>query len=143
MSQIRPLTICIGGTLDEADEQKLFAGLEAYNDAMAPGRNWAPLWIVGRDRDGEAQAGLRAVTFFDWMLVSFLYVAETYRRQGIGSRLMARAESVARERGVASVYLDTFSFQAPKFYEKHGYREFGRLENLPPGHSRIWLTKRL
>jgi hypothetical protein len=35
------------------------------------------------------------------------------------------------------------SFQAPEFYEKHGYRVFGRVECLPPGTSRIFLTTEL
>jgi hypothetical protein len=38
--------------------------------------------------------------------------------------------------------LDTFTFKALKFYERLGYREFGRLDDFPPGHSRICLTKR-
>jgi len=109
---------------------------------MAKGRA-APLWVVVRDAKENAQAGLRAATYFDRMFVSMLRVAEPYRKQGIGSRLLTQAEAVARSRGAANAYLDTFSFQAPGFYEKHGYREFARLENLPPGHSRIWLVKRL
>jgi hypothetical protein len=39
--------------------------------------------------------------------------------------------------------VDTFGFQAPEFYRKLGYREFGRLDDFPAGHSRSWLTKAL
>ena len=54
------------------------------------------------------------------------------------------AAGVARAAGnLGAVYLDTFTFQAPAFYEKHGYREFGRLDDAVHGHARIWLAKRL
>ena len=41
------------------------------------------------------------------------------------------------------VYLYTFSFQAPGFYRKLGYREFGKLNDFPKGQSRYWLNKAL
>jgi GNAT superfamily N-acetyltransferase len=144
MTQLRTLlAFSVADELDEASERKISEGLDAYNDEVAPPRNWAPLWIVGRDDLGEAQAGLRAVTFFDWLSISLLWVAEPFRRKGVGSRMLAEAEAVARSRGAANAYLDTFTFQAPGFYKKQGYREFARLEGLPPGHSRIWYLKRL
>ena len=56
---------------------------------------------------------------------------------------MQTAEAEARNRGVRNVYLDSFSFQAPTFYAKLGYREFGRLKEFPAGHDRVWMTKAL
>ncbi|MBX6746810.1 MAG: GNAT family N-acetyltransferase, partial [Acetobacteraceae bacterium] len=29
------------------------------------------------------------------------------------------------------------------FWTRHGYVEFGRLDGMPPGHSRIWFRKQL
>jgi ribosomal protein S18 acetylase RimI-like enzyme len=56
---------------------------------------------------------------------------------------MAMAEDLARERGCVGVWLDTFDFQAPEFYRKHGYEQFGRLDDYPPGHQRLFFQKRL
>ena len=75
--------------------------------------------------------------------MNWLWVALPYRKQGIGSELMAGAERAAREQGCRAAYLDTFTFQAPKFYERLGYWEFGRLNDFPPGHARIWFSKAL
>ena len=83
------------------------------------------------------------MTAFEWLFVNWLWVAEAYRGTGIGSRLLLGAEEAARDQHCRDAYLDTFTFQAPKFYERHGYREFGRLDDFPPGHSRIFFTKRL
>jgi ribosomal protein S18 acetylase RimI-like enzyme len=88
-------------------------------------------------------AGLVGETFFGWMFVSLLWVSERHRGNGWGSSLMRTAEAEARERGVRHVYLDSFSFQAPAFYEKLGYREFGRLKDFPAGYDRVWMTKAL
>jgi hypothetical protein len=38
--------------------------------------------------------------------------------------------------------VDTFSFQAPEFYRKLGFREFGRID-YPPEHQRIFFQKQL
>ena len=38
---------------------------------------------------------------------------------------------------------NTFSFQAPGFYEKQGYRRFGGMEGSPRGASRHFYVKRL
>ena len=75
--------------------------------------------------------------------MNWLWVAEPYRKHGIGSQLMAGAEAAAREQGCRAAYLDTFTFQAPKFYEGLGDREFAGLNDFPAGHARIWFTKAL
>jgi GNAT superfamily N-acetyltransferase len=101
-----------------------------------------PLWLFARDASGQVQGGLRGQTYWSWCSIDVLAVAEAYRGQGIGSRLLAAAEDVARERGCVGIRLDTLSFQAPAFYARHGYVEFGRIEDYPPGHTRHWLMKR-
>jgi GNAT superfamily N-acetyltransferase len=117
-------------------------GLVAYNAAAAGKFNHRPLTVTIREQ-GEIVAGLAAETFWGWMFVSLLWVSDAYRGHGYGSALMVTAETEARNRGVRNVYLDTFSFQAPGFYKKLGYREFARLDEFPAGHCRVWMTKAL
>ncbi|MGN2755623.1 GNAT family N-acetyltransferase [Aliivibrio fischeri] len=62
---------------------------------------------------------------------------------GIGSELLAKAESYAIEHGCHSSFLDTFSFQAKPFYEKHGYNVEMVLKNHPITSERYYLTKSL
>jgi GNAT superfamily N-acetyltransferase len=117
-------------------------GLSAYNAGFFPGADWSPHWLIGRNDAGAVSAGCRFVFEMDWVFVSWLWVAEAHRRDGEGTRLMRAVEGEARERGLRGAYLDTFSFQAPKFYAKLGYREFGRISDFPLGFDRIWLMKR-
>lgn len=46
-------------------------------------------------------------------------------------------------RNARHAYLDTFSFQAPGFYQRAGYRVFGELPDFPAGHRRYFMTKEL
>ena len=56
---------------------------------------------------------------------------------------MKKAQAEAKKRRCKSVWLDTFAFQAPRFYEKLGYEKFGELKEYPNGYRRFFYTKRL
>ncbi len=75
--------------------------------------------------------------------MNFVWVAETLRGQGHGSRRMDAAEAFAVEHGALAATLETHSFQGPEFYTKRGYGVFGRLDDYPPGHAKLFLCKRL
>ena len=119
----------------EADVEILPHALEAYNESQWPQHPpWHPLAIFLR-KEGQIAAGLAGETYCGWLFVRYLWVSDELRGRGVGRELMARAEARARELGCHSAWLDTFSFQAPGFYEKLGYEEFGRLD-YPPGHHK-------
>jgi predicted N-acetyltransferase YhbS len=122
--------------------REIAKGLRAYNVGAVGKFDHRSLTLTIRQR-GKVVAGLAAETFFGWMFVSLLWVSERHRGKELGSSLMQAAEAEARNRGVRNVYLDSFSFQAPEFYAKLGYREFGRLKDFPAGHDRVWMTKAL
>lgn len=94
-------------------------------------------------RDGEVAGVLVASTNLQWLHVSLLSVRPTARRGGIGRALLARAEEVARGRGCIGVWLDTYDFQAPDYYPRLGFQLFGQIDDMPPGHSRFYFSKRL
>ena len=65
------------------------------------------------------------------------------RGQGYGTRLLHAEEQEARTRGCHQVIIDSYSFQAPGFYQKHGYEVFAVLEDHPRHHRNYYLRKRL
>lgn len=91
----------------------------------------------------EILGGLWGSTNWGYLNVNLLAVKESLRGQGYGTKLMQRAEDLSRQRGCHSAFLNTFSFQAPDFYERLGYRVFGQLPDFPPGHKRIFMSKKL
>jgi len=122
--------------------REIVKGLRAHNRAATGKSDYRRLTLTIRER-GKIVGGLAAETFWGWMYVNLLWVSDKHRGHGCGSALIQAAEAEARNRGVRNVYLDTFSFQAPAFYKKLGYREFARLDEFPPGHRRFWMTKAL
>ncbi len=128
---------------DQADVDLIRSGLSAYNRSHASDDAFTPLTLMVRDRDGAIAGGLLGGTYWGWLVVEVLWVSEAARNQGLGSRLLERAERMAIERGCHAAHLDTMSFQAPTFYQQRGYTVFGVLDDLPRGHQRIFLKKDL
>ena len=128
-------------TAEEARAVEL--GLLAFNEArIGPSREQAVRLVV-RDARGDVMAGLLGQTRWQWLYVAKLWVADAYRGKGLGTRLLERAEEIARSRGCTNALLDTFEYQARPFYEKLGYRLFGTLDGYPPGYRQFYLTKAL
>jgi GNAT superfamily N-acetyltransferase len=130
-------------TPEAADIAAVRDGLEAYNLAFAPPGDYQPLTLLVRDATGAVAGGLLGATYWRWLYVEILWLAEGARRLGLGSQLLAQAERAAIERGCHGVHLDTMDFQALPFYERHGYMIFGVLDDLPRGHKRYFLKKQL
>ena len=95
------------------------------------------------DATGEIRGGLVGEICWNWMEVKILMVDESLRGGGHGSRLLQEAERIASVRGCDFIKLDTLSFQARGFYEKHGYDVFGTLENVRRDHSHFYMKKDL
>jgi GNAT superfamily N-acetyltransferase len=118
-------------------------GLHAFNQEMGGPYGREPVTVLARDAEGTVRGGLLGLTYWNWIFIDWLWLAPDQRGKGLGSELLERAEAIARGRGATNAYTDTFSFQAPGFWIRHGYVEFGRLDGMPPGHSRIWFRKTL
>ena len=127
----------------DEERQAILLPLRAYNAQQAGVTTPEPVALLLRDESGEILGGLHGRVFYQWLYIDLLSVPEQARGQGIGSTLMQMAEDLAREKACIGVWLDTFDFQAPDFYRKHGYQEFGRLDDYPPGHQRLFFQKRL
>jgi GNAT superfamily N-acetyltransferase len=125
------------------DVQAVRDGLRAFNRLHAPDDDHRELVLLLRSPDGSIAGGLLGETYWGWLHVGILWIDEKHRRQGHGTRLLAAAESEAVRRGCRHAHLDTMDFQSQPFYEKHGYRVWGELPDLPAGHRRIFLWKRL
>ena len=124
------------------DREFIDEALGAYNAPFLRDPSYEYFGIFVRDEVGAIRAGLVGNTYAGWLFVNLLWVHAELRGIGIGSGLIAEAERRAIGFGCHSAWLDTFSFQGPKFYPKLGYVEFARLD-YPPGHERIFLRKRL
>ncbi|WP_411682731.1 GNAT family N-acetyltransferase [Clostridium thailandense] len=129
--------------IKEEDKEIIFQGLLEYNLARIEDKNQKDLGVYLQDETGKKIAGLIGNTHGNWLFVKFLWVSEELRGQSIGSQILKQAEEIAKERGCKYAFLDTFSFQAPMFYKKYGYKEVFVLEEYPITGKRYYFTKTL
>lgn len=103
--------------------------------------DYQPLAIFVYDSQNQPIAGISGYTWGGCCEIAFLWVHPHYRRQGYGRRLLQAAESEAVRRGCQLVVLNSYSFQAPGFYQQSGYQVSGIDEDCPPGYRRYHLQK--
>jgi ribosomal protein S18 acetylase RimI-like enzyme len=113
------------------------------NIASTRSVDWHPIGFFLKSPRGEWLGGLIGYIWGGWLHVNFLWVSESLRGQRHGTRLMDAAEAMAKERGAFAATLETFTSQAPDFYAKRGYTVCGRIDDYPPGHAKLFLSKRL
>jgi len=120
-------TVVLEADPDPSLRAKILEPLSAHNDAAAGPGLWATL-MWGR-------------TGYGFVFVELLALGPAWGG-GIGREVMALAEAEARRRGLVGMWLDTWTFQAPGFYQKLGFTECGRITEYPAGHDRIFYVKR-
>lgn len=150
MLQNSPIQIGVSDATETEFVDFLQGRLRAFNNERSPAhravrapRASRPLHVMLRDADGAVVGGLTASTYWTWLDIDTLFVPERARGAGTGSQLLRAAETEAVARGARHALLTTFDFQARGFYERHGYRVTGVLDDYPPGHSYYWMRKEL
>ncbi|WP_039941331.1 GNAT family N-acetyltransferase [Streptomyces himastatinicus] len=131
------------GERDTQLDERLGKELDAFNAAATGAADWGGFSVKVSDRAGELVGGLSAWTWGGLCGIELLWVREDSRQGGWGSRLLRAAEDEARRRGCDRVAVSSYTFQAPGFYERHGYAETGRALGIPGGHADVHLFKRL
>ena len=120
------------GEADAALDQRLSDELDVVNAAATVGTPAArELTVRLLDASGELAAGVSGWTWGVAAGIGMTWVRDDARGQGLGERLLADFEAEARSRGCTHVFVTSFTFQAPGFYEKQGYREIFRWKGVP------------
>ncbi|GAA2764361.1 hypothetical protein GCM10010103_34020 [Streptomyces paradoxus] len=115
-------TVSVGHRDAELNE-RLSSGLDEVN-FPATGTTAADqgaLSVKAVDDTGELLGGLSAWTWGGLLGIEMLWVREDSRRDGWGGKLLLAAEEEARLRGCDRACVSSFTFQAPAFYQRHGY----------------------
>ena len=135
--------IVVEGKRASAVSRQLWTGLMVYNRGKVGNARYVRKVVSARDAKGKLIGGCIVQCYWLECYVELLWLSPDARRKRTGSKLIQAAEKIARERGARHIHLNTFSFQAPRFYEKQGYRRFGTLSGSPKGQSRYFYVKRL
>ncbi len=136
------LTVELTDTEDPADRAAVSAVLAAYTATRIDiPRDPATMAVLLRDAQGEVEGGFWATRRFGWLHLELAFVPEHRRSAGLGGAMLSALEReviAVQGRGVRT---ETGSFQAPRFYRRHGYEVCGVLDGWPPGHHALSLVK--
>ncbi len=119
--------------------------LREFNRPYLESERHQPLAIFIDDthRSEDKIAGITGVIRGNWLLIEFLWVKPELTKQGIGGQLLSTLEEQACSLSCHSALVDTFEFQAPEFYEKHGYSKVLTLEDFTASGTKYYMTKSL
>ncbi len=96
------------------------------------------------DDSGKVIGGLTASVVGCVLHLDYLWLPKRLRSQALGRRLVDELEDFALSRELSSICLDTYSFQAPLFYQLLGFNEVGRFKQyLTKGVDKIFYQKEL
>lgn len=127
----------------EATNEVVATGLKAFNRTYLGEYSSEPIAIEVRDDEGVIVGGAVGAIQLGWLFIDMIWLPESHRSQGIGSKVLAAIEQEAVQRGADRAILDTMGYQAEGFYARYGYVECGRVANFASGHDRIYMIKTL
>ena len=136
--------LTVAAARDPLADSVVTEGLAAYNRNRFGRVDAQTIDILVRDdNSGEIVGGLLGHSSLGMLFLDLFYLPDDLRGAGLGSRMIALAEDEGRRRGCSAAFVYTVTFQAPGFYERHGYRRLGEVACPPDGATRIFLTKPL
>jgi GNAT superfamily N-acetyltransferase len=145
MTQDHPDAVLSVGHRDAELNERLSAGLDEINfpatGTTAADQGTLSVKVV--DDFGDLIGGLAAWTWGGLLGIQMLWVRENSRGAGWGARILHAAEEEARRRGCDRACVSSFTFQAPVFYQRHGYVETGRTLGIPGGAADVHMYKAL
>ncbi|MDO7907419.1 GNAT family N-acetyltransferase [Paenibacillus sp. JX-17] len=120
--------------------------LHDYNqqsNLSIPAYHKSKLILAAYEQD-EFIGGITGQSVWGVLHIQLLGVVPSHRSRGIGASLLAAMEDQGRESGCKVSELTTMSWQAPSFYQKHGYHIVGEIKDVPAeGMSKLYLMKSL
>jgi GNAT superfamily N-acetyltransferase len=137
-------TLSVTDTIEPSARGAINLGLHEFNVAQSGVDDRRELGVLVRDAaTQQVLGGLTGRTSLGVLFIDVFFLPEHLRGSGRGSRVLQLAEEEGRQRGCYTAVLLTTSFQAPGFYERHGYQVFGTIECQPPPTKRFFMKKQL
>jgi GNAT superfamily N-acetyltransferase len=131
------------GLLPSTEASVVDEGLGEFNEKAAPLHEVKPLSCFAKDSVGTVIGGAVGRRWGACAELQQLRVHESRRRCGIGTELLCSFEEQARLFGCESVFLETFTFQAPALYLSNGYRVAYENKAFPHAIAKFHMYKNL
>jgi ribosomal protein S18 acetylase RimI-like enzyme len=118
-------------------------GLFVFEENRLGSPEHAHFAIFLRDELGQVQGGVDGHVMWHRLFIKTLWIPETLRCQGLGTRLMHAAEAEAQRRQCRSLWLTALGDRALHFYLRLDYVIFGVLEDYVKDQSLYSLQKKI
>ncbi len=101
------------------------------------------LGFVIRDDAGQMVGVATGYTWASTSELKQMWIDEAYRGRGYGRALLNAFVTEARSRGVRQIWVASYDFQAPRMYEKAGFKRMAEFEGWLENHVNVVLCKTL
>ena len=103
--------------------------------------NYVPYTFIAKEND-EILGFVTGHSYYKEVYIADLIVFEEHRNKHIGSKLMQAVEEHFKDKGFENMNLTTYSFQAPEFYKKCGFKvDFVRESKLNSKLNKYYMVK--
>lgn len=120
MNHTAALTWALAADASAEDLAVVANGVFSHGRALAADGNAEPIACLVRDRE-RIVAGGSGRTEYGRLFVSYLWVDEALRGQGIGRRILSELESEAARRGCRDALIETLDDTLARLYGRLGY----------------------
>lgn len=103
------------------DIEILADGIKAYAKEKKALTPWDYFAFFIRDQDNNVMGGCDGNTLYGCLYIDQLWVSETIRHAGWGSKLVNAALDYGKKRGCTFANVDTMDWEALDFYQKLGF----------------------
>ncbi|MFX1508633.1 MAG: GNAT family N-acetyltransferase, partial [Promethearchaeota archaeon] len=137
--------VLITKTPTEEEMMIVEKGLEDYKKQFPNGELDIPtpdISLVLKNSSGTIVGGVITSMLTGVMHLEVLWIDEIYRGRGYGKALVLQAESIGKKKGYSASQTWTFSFQAPEFYQRIGYKLVGTFDGYIDGITEHILRKK-
>ena len=121
----------------DAIEDRLYE----YNRAVTGRDDGQGLGFIIRDEEGRTVAITAGYTWAGISEIKQMWVDEAFRGRGYGRALLDAMVAEAKRRGVSRVWVSSYDFQAPGFYERRGFKRMAEFDGWPEGRVNVILCK--
>lgn len=130
--------------IDKIEEKYYITISEEFNKYASENGvecNYVPYTFIAKE-NGNTLGFITGHSYYKEVYISDLIVFEEHRNKHIGSKLMQAVEEHFKDRGFENMNLTTYSFQAPEFYKKCGFKvDFIRESKVNPKLNKYYLVK--
>ena len=114
-----------------------------HNSYVTGRRDGQGLGFVVRNELGEMIGVVAGYTWSGSSELKQMWIDKAYRGRGYARALLTAFVGEVCRRGARRIWVASYDFQAPAFYEKAGFKRMAEFEGWPEGHVNVILCKTL